>query len=125
WFTADEARQLPKPASQSVTRQLAIATRQFERQFAAFDLHRRLGKHTALSGGEDVGDPHGGAKDTGAIENPCCRRLAQSRREFLFAQARMTKIDRQSEVRAARMVDGNEGTVRDDIHRLLAAIIQI
>ena len=45
------------------------------------------------------------------------------RRELVVAQPDMAEEHREREERAARMVDADEGRVRDDVERLLAAIV--
>ena len=74
---------------------------------------------------ENVGDTHGSTQNARTIQHPCCGKLTQPRGQILFTQPGVTKINRQREIRAAGMVDRNEGTVRDDIHRLLAAVIRV
>src|SRR5262249_32786694 len=89
---------------------------------AAFYLHRRPGKHAALSGGEDVSDPHGGTKYTRAIQHARSGELAQPRRQIIFTQAGVAEIDRKREIRTSGMINGNERTVRDAVQRLLTSI---
>src|SRR4029078_11479436 len=120
WLATDEARQLTQSARQSIAREFTVCAWQLEYQFAAFDFHRGLGKHAALSSRENISDAHRGPQHARTIKHSCCRKLSQPRGQVLFTQSGVTKIHRQRQVRASGMINRNERTVRERVLCVLA-----
>src|SRR4029079_3875516 len=124
-LAAHPQSQLPQSAGQAIACKLAVCARKFENELATFDVHRCFWKHPSLPRGQDISAAHGSADHACTIEHASGRELAQPRRQILFAQSRMTEVNGQREIGAARMINRHESTVRDDVHRLLAAIVRM
>src|SRR4029079_3905651 len=106
-------------------REFTVCAWQLEYQLAAFDFHRGLGKHAALSSRENISDAHRRPQHPRTIEHSCCCKLSQPRGQVLFTQSGVTKNPREREVRPSGMINCDERPVRDDVHGLLAAIVRV
>jgi len=107
---------------------VAVLARELEFQLAALHDERRIGQHARHGARHQIGDPHGGA-ETRAWS--IMREFASSRtlrRQFIVrkgGQPDVAEKHGEREERAARMIDADESRVRDDVERLLAAIIRM
>src|SRR5215469_2596393 len=74
---------------------------------------------------EAVIEAQRGAEYAGAVEHAGRDEFAQAGREFLVNEADMAEEDSERNKGAARMIDGDEGSIGDDVERLLAAIVGV
>src|SRR6516162_2424068 len=124
-LAADEACELAQPHEHALPGKLLEAVIEAQQQSAALDHHRRLRQHAGGRGGNEVGDAQRGAENAGAVEHAGRDEFAQAGREFLVNEADMAEEYSERNKGAARMIDGDEGSIGDDVERLLAAIVGV
>src|SRR5260370_27131024 len=90
----------------------------------ALDREWSLLKNAGHRRRNDISEPQRRAQHARAVEEPRRDKLAQPRREFVVHhQADMAEEHRQREISAALMIDAGKTAMRDNVERLLAAII--
>ena len=123
-LAADEARKLLQPRRDAVAGERRGLAFEPQHQAMPLDLERRARQHAGLRGRHHVGHPQRRAEHAGAIERAGRGQFANARRQLLVVQqADVAEEDRQRDIGAARMVDADEGRMRDDAQRLLAAVV--
>ena len=125
-LAADQPGQMPQPRRHALAGERRALAVEAQHQPVADHLERRARQHAGLRRRNQIGHPHRGAEHAGAIERAGRGQFADARRQLLVVRhADVAEEHRQREIGAAGMVDAEKAGVRDDVERLLAAIVRM